>query len=78
MSDLFENPMGLCGFDFVEFTAPNEGVLEPVLASMGFTRDTTRHSTLLKQDYCRIFAHQFNLQLYLYCRNNQLFQPLKY
>ena len=48
MSDLFENPMGLCGFDFVEFTALNEGVLEPVLASMGFTRDTTRHSISLK------------------------------
>ena len=50
MSDLFENPMGLCGFDFVEFTATNEGVLESVLASMGFTRDTdtTRHSISLK------------------------------
>ena len=22
MADLFDNPMGLCGFDFVEFTAP--------------------------------------------------------
>lgn len=38
MSDLFENPMGLCGFDFVEFTAPEEGVLEPVLLAMGFTK----------------------------------------
>ena len=38
MSDLFENPMGLCGFDFVEFTAPEEGILEPVLLSMGFTK----------------------------------------
>ncbi len=38
MGDLFENPMGLCGFEFVEFTAPNEGVLEPVLVSMGFTK----------------------------------------
>ena len=34
MSDLFENPMGLCGFDFVEFTAPEEGILEPVLLAM--------------------------------------------
>ena len=38
MSDLFENPMGLCGFDFVEFTAPEEGILEPVLLAMGFTK----------------------------------------
>ena len=36
MADLFENPMGLCGFEFVEFTAPQKGVLEPVFASMGF------------------------------------------
>ena len=26
------------GFDFVEFTAPEEGILEPVLSSMGFTK----------------------------------------
>ena len=25
MADLFDNPMGLCGFDFVEFTAPEKG-----------------------------------------------------
>jgi 4-hydroxyphenylpyruvate dioxygenase len=36
MTDLFENPMGLCGFEFVEFTAPEKGILEPVFASMGF------------------------------------------
>ena len=38
MADLFENPMGLDGFEFVEFTAPEEGVLEPVFEVMGFTR----------------------------------------
>ena len=37
MADLFENPMGLCGFEFVEFTAPQKGILEPVMASMGVT-----------------------------------------
>ena len=36
MTDLFENPMGLCGFEFVEFAAPKAGVIEPVLESMGF------------------------------------------
>jgi 4-hydroxyphenylpyruvate dioxygenase len=36
MADLFENPMGLDGFEFVEFTAPERGILEPVFASMGF------------------------------------------
>jgi 4-hydroxyphenylpyruvate dioxygenase len=38
MADLFENPMGLDGFEFVEFTAPEEGVLEPIFTIMGFTR----------------------------------------
>lgn len=38
MADLFENPMGLDGFEFVEFTAPEKGLLEPVFASMGFTK----------------------------------------
>ena len=37
MADLFENPMGLRGFEFVEFTAPETGILEPVFESMGFT-----------------------------------------
>ncbi|WP_371375124.1 4-hydroxyphenylpyruvate dioxygenase [Thalassotalea aquiviva] len=37
MADLFENPMGLDGFEFVEFTAPERGILEPVFSSMGFT-----------------------------------------
>ena len=42
MADLFENPMQLCGFDFVEFTAPEKGILEPVFTSMGFTQ-VARH-----------------------------------
>jgi 4-hydroxyphenylpyruvate dioxygenase len=36
MADLFENPMGLDGFEFVEFTAPERGILEPVFEMMGF------------------------------------------
>jgi 4-hydroxyphenylpyruvate dioxygenase len=38
MADLFENPIGLDGFEFVEFSAPEKGVLEPVFEKMGFTR----------------------------------------
>ena len=37
MTDLFENPLGLDGFEFVEFCAPEKGLLEPVFARMGFT-----------------------------------------
>lgn len=37
MADLFENPMGLDGFEFVEFASPVPGVLEPVFDLLGFT-----------------------------------------
>ena len=37
MADLFENPMGLCGFEFVEFAAAERGILEPAFEMMGFT-----------------------------------------
>ncbi|MGF6447117.1 4-hydroxyphenylpyruvate dioxygenase [Paraburkholderia youngii] len=42
MSDLFENPMGLMGFEFVEFVSPAPGVLEPLFEKLGFTR-VARH-----------------------------------
>ncbi|HEX2793545.1 MAG TPA: 4-hydroxyphenylpyruvate dioxygenase, partial [Croceicoccus sp.] len=42
MTDLFDNPIGLDGFEFVEFSAPEKGVLEPVFTAMGFTR-VARH-----------------------------------
>ncbi len=38
MADLFDNPLGLDGFEFIEFCAPDKGLLEPVFAAMGFTR----------------------------------------
>ena len=42
MNDLFENPMGLDGFEFVEFASPEQGVLEPVFEMLGFT-EVARH-----------------------------------
>lgn len=44
MGDLFDNPMGLDGFEFVEFAAPKKGVLEPVFETLGFTRLATHRS----------------------------------
>ena len=38
MTDLFENPLGLDGFEFIEFSAPEKGLLEPVFERMGFNR----------------------------------------
>ena len=37
MADLFENPMGLMGFEFVEFASPVPNTLEPVFEMLGFT-----------------------------------------
>jgi 4-hydroxyphenylpyruvate dioxygenase len=36
MADLFDNPAGLMGFEFVEFAAPQAGLIEPVLEQLGF------------------------------------------
>ncbi|MEM9839549.1 MAG: 4-hydroxyphenylpyruvate dioxygenase [Pseudomonadota bacterium] len=44
MADLFENPAGLDGFEFIEFSAPEKGVLEPVFTAIGFTR-VAQHRT---------------------------------
>ena len=44
MADLFENPIGLCGFEFVEFTAPERGIIEPIFETMGFTHIANHRS----------------------------------
>ncbi|MCD6679891.1 MAG: 4-hydroxyphenylpyruvate dioxygenase [Burkholderiaceae bacterium] len=40
--DNLDNPMGLAGFEFVEFASPTPNVLEPVLEKLGFTK-VARH-----------------------------------
>ena len=42
MADLFDNPMGLAGFEFVEFASPTPGVIESVFEKLGFSR-VARH-----------------------------------
>lgn len=52
MADLFDNPMGLMGFEFIEFASPTPNVIEPVLESMGFTKVANHRSkavTLYRQ-----------------------------
>ncbi|WP_028880175.1 4-hydroxyphenylpyruvate dioxygenase [Terasakiella pusilla] len=44
MTDLFDNPMGLDGFEFVEFASPESNVIEPVFEMMGFTKVATHRS----------------------------------
>jgi len=36
MSDIFENTIGLDGFEFVEFAAPDSTLLDTVFKSLGF------------------------------------------
>jgi len=42
MRGRFDNPMGLDGFEFVEFAARERGILEPVFETLGFSR-VARH-----------------------------------
>lgn len=42
MADLFDNPAGLNGFEFIEFSAPEKGVLESVFETIGFEK-VARH-----------------------------------
>ena len=55
MSELSnDNPMGLNGFEFVEFTAPKPGVLEPVFDLLGFqevARHRSKNVTLYRQGH---------------------------
>ncbi|UXY50832.1 4-hydroxyphenylpyruvate dioxygenase [Pseudomonas tohonis] len=44
MADIFENPMGLMGFEFIELASPVPNLLEPIFASMGFTKVATHRS----------------------------------
>ena len=44
MADLFDNPMGLDGFEFVEYAARERGILEPVFAMMGFSHVASHRS----------------------------------
>jgi 4-hydroxyphenylpyruvate dioxygenase len=44
MADLFDNPMGLMGFEFVEFASPTPDVLEPLFEKLGFTHVANHRS----------------------------------
>ena len=52
MTDLFENPMGLDGFEFVEFAGPDPAVLDALFKTLGFTavaRHRSKDVTLYRQ-----------------------------
>ena len=52
MADLFDNPMGTDGFEFVEYTAPDTEALGKLFEGMGFpavARHRSKRVTLYKQ-----------------------------
>jgi 4-hydroxyphenylpyruvate dioxygenase len=60
MPDLFENPLGLDGFEFLEFSAPQKGVLELAFERMGFTcvaRHRSKDVQLWRQGHINLIAN---------------------
>ncbi len=60
MADLFDNPLGLDGFEFIEFCAPEKGLLEPVFAAMGFVhlaRHRSKDVDLWRQGEINLIAN---------------------
>jgi len=52
MADLFDNPMGLDGFEFVEFASPDPAILESAFVLLGFTevaKHRSKNVTLWRQ-----------------------------
>lgn len=74
MTDLFENPMGLDGFEFVEFTAPKKGILEPAFTAMGFSmaaKHKSKDVALWRQgDISLITNYEKNSHAYHYAREH--------
>ena len=60
MTDLFDNPLGLDGFEFIEFSAPEKGLLEPVFERMGFSwiaRHRSKDVDLWRQGEINLIAN---------------------
>ncbi|WP_339720252.1 4-hydroxyphenylpyruvate dioxygenase [uncultured Paraglaciecola sp.] len=60
MADLFENPAGLDGFEFIEFSSPEKGQLEKVFVGMGFTHianHRTKDAQLWRQGGINLIAN---------------------
>ena len=60
MPDLFDNPLGLDGFEFIEFCAPEKGLLESTFAAMGFAliaRHRSKDVQLWRQGSINLIAN---------------------
>ena len=57
----FENPLGINGFEFVEFAAPDPAVLHQLFPRLGFTavaRHRSRPITLYRQGACNFLVNE--------------------
>jgi 4-hydroxyphenylpyruvate dioxygenase len=57
----FENPLGINGFEFVEFAAPDPAVLHSLFPKLGFTavaRHRSRPITLYRQGACNFLVNE--------------------
>ena len=57
----FENPMGVDGFEFVEFAAPDPKLLHELFGNLGFTavaRHRSRKVTLYRQGDCNFLVNE--------------------
>lgn len=60
MADIHENPLGTCGFDFVEYAAKDPKMLHDLFVSLGFTpvaKHKSKDITLYKQGDIRFFIN---------------------
>jgi 4-hydroxyphenylpyruvate dioxygenase len=74
MAELFDNPMGLDGFEFVEYSATERGIIEPVFETLGFTHVATHRSKqvdLWRQgDINFIINYEVGSPAYFYAREH--------
>lgn len=74
MADLFENPMGLDGFEFVEFASPDPKILEKVFTLLGFSevaRHRSKDVTLWRQGGINfIINNEKNSKAYYFAREH--------
>ena len=74
MADLFENPMGLDGFEFVEFAAPEHNNLAPIFKMMGFSlvaKHRSKNALLYRQgDINFIINHEPSSDAYYFAEEH--------
>lgn len=61
MAELFDNPMGLMGFEFVEFASPTPHTVEPVLERLGFSlvaRHRSKDVVLYRQGFINFIVNR--------------------